>query len=62
MKFMPLIWVNLKRKKMRTLLTIGSFTVTLFLFGLLASIDTAFNQGLEVAGAEIGRASCRERV
>ena len=60
MKFMPLIWVNLKRKKMRTLLTIGSFAVTLFLFGLLASIDTAFNQGLEVAGAD--RLIVRNRV
>lgn len=52
MKYLNLIWANLKRKKVRTTLTIGSFTVALFLFGLLATIQTAFNQGIDVAGAD----------
>jgi putative ABC transport system permease protein len=52
MKYFHLIWANLKRKKVRTTLTIGSFAVALFLFGLLATIQTAFNQGIEVAGAD----------
>lgn len=52
MKFLPLILANLFRKKVRTTLTVGSFAVALFLFGLLATIRGAFNQGVEVAGAD----------
>ncbi len=50
MKFLPLVLVNLLRKKTRTTLTLGSFAAALFLFGLLAIIQTAFHQGVEVAG------------
>lgn len=52
MRYLALIWANLTRKKVRTTLTIGSYAVALFLFGLLGAIQTAFNQGLEVAGAD----------
>jgi putative ABC transport system permease protein len=52
MKFVPLILANLFRKKLRTTLTIGSFAVALFLFGLLAVVRGAFNQGIDVAGAD----------
>ncbi|OYW05036.1 MAG: hypothetical protein B7X11_02280, partial [Acidobacteria bacterium 37-65-4] len=52
LKALPLIWSNLLRKKVRTTLTIGSFAVALFLFGVLATIQTAFNQGVEVAGVD----------
>ncbi len=52
MKYVHLIWANIRRKKVRTLLTVGSFAVALFLFGLLATIQTAFNQGVEVAGVD----------
>jgi putative ABC transport system permease protein len=52
MKYLALILANLKRKKVRTALTIGSFAVALFLFGLLVSVRSAFNQGVEVAGAD----------
>lgn len=52
MKYFPLLWHNLTRKKVRTILTVGSYAVALFLFGLLAAIQTAFNQGIEVAGAD----------
>ncbi len=52
MKFFALIWSNLRRKKVRTALTVGSFAVALFLYGLLAAIQTAFNQGVEVAGVD----------
>ncbi len=33
MKYLPLLLANLRRKKIRTALTIGSFVVALFLFG-----------------------------
>lgn len=48
----PLIRANLKRKKIRTVLTIGSFAAAVFLFSLLATIESSFNQGIEVAGAD----------
>ncbi len=52
MKYFGLLWANLKRKKLRTILTLGSFVVALFLFALLAIVRTAFSGGLEVAGAD----------
>lgn len=52
MRFLPLVLANLLRKKLRTLLTVGSFVVALFLFGLLAAIRGAFTQGVEVAGVD----------
>lgn len=61
MKFLPLLFANLRRKKIRTLLTIGSFAVALFLFGLLGAIRYGFRQGIDIAGADrlvvIGRTS-----
>ena len=61
MKFLPLILANLRRKKIRTALTVGSFVVALFLFGLLGAIHYGFRQGIDVAGADrlvvIGRTS-----
>jgi len=60
-RFLPLLWANLRRKKIRTLLTIGSFVVAFFLFGLLGAIGYGFRQGIDVAGADrlvvIGRTS-----
>ena len=52
MKYKSLITANLFRKKLRTTLTIGSFAVALFLFGLLVVVHGAFNQGVDVAGAD----------
>jgi putative ABC transport system permease protein len=52
MKYLPLIIANLFRKKLRTTLTIGSFAVSLFLFGLLVVVRGAFSQGIDVAGAD----------
>ncbi|HLX74850.1 MAG TPA: FtsX-like permease family protein [Terriglobales bacterium] len=52
MKYRHLIIANLFRKKIRTTLTLGSFAVALFLFGLLAIVRGAFNAGLDVAGSD----------
>jgi putative ABC transport system permease protein len=52
MKYLHIVWVNLKRKKLRTLLTTGSFVVALFLFGVLVTIRTALSSGVDVAGAD----------
>jgi putative ABC transport system permease protein len=60
MRFLPLVVRNLLRKKMRTLLTVGSFAAALFLFGLLAVIGRAMSQGVDVAGVD--RLIVRNRV
>ncbi|MBZ5503984.1 MAG: FtsX-like permease family protein [Acidobacteriia bacterium] len=52
MKFLGLIRANLFRKKMRFVLTIGSFAVALFLFGVLAVVRGAFSGGIDIAGAD----------
>jgi putative ABC transport system permease protein len=51
-RFLPLLLANLRRKKIRTTLTIGSFVVALFLFGVLAAIRAGFRQGIDIAGAD----------
>ena len=50
MRFFRLISANLLRKKVRTTLTIGSFMVALFLYGLLVAIRAAFSQGRRRCG------------
>jgi putative ABC transport system permease protein len=52
MKFARIVWANLLRKKVRLLLTLGSFAVALFLFAFLAVVRDAFNRGADVAGAD----------
>ena len=52
MKYLRLIRVNLTRKKTRLILTLGSFAVALFLYGLLVTIHNAFYQGVDAAGAD----------
>jgi putative ABC transport system permease protein len=52
MKFLGLIRANLFRKKIRLLLTLGSFAVALFLFGVLAVVRFAFSGGIDIAGAD----------
>jgi putative ABC transport system permease protein len=52
MKFLHLIVANLSRKKMRTILTVGSFAVALFLFAFLAVVKGAFGRGADIAGAD----------
>jgi putative ABC transport system permease protein len=51
MKFRRLILANLFRKKVRLLLTLGSFAVALFLFAFLAVVKDAFNRGGNLASA-----------
>jgi putative ABC transport system permease protein len=51
MKFTRLILANLFRKKVRLLLTLGSFAVALFLFAFLAVVRDAFNRGGSIASA-----------
>src|SRR5467141_5276114 len=52
MKFSSLIFANLFRKKLRLVLTIGSFAIALVLFTFLAVVRSAFSRGTEIAGAD----------
>jgi putative ABC transport system permease protein len=52
MKFLPLIWRNLLRRKMRTLFTLLSILVAFVLFAFLATIKQAFGYGVELTGAD----------
>jgi len=52
MKFAHLIWSNLKRKKLRTSLTLLSILVAFLLFGFLSSIQQALVGGVAMAGAD----------
>jgi putative ABC transport system permease protein len=51
MKFLPLIWSNLKRKKARTVLTLLSIVVAFVLYAYLSAIKQALSGGISLAGA-----------
>ena len=52
MKFLPLVWRNLMRRKLRTFFTFMSIFVAFLLFGVLMAIRAAFSMGVEIAGAD----------
>lgn len=52
MKYLPLLWAALWRRKPRTLYTGLSIAVSFLLFGLLQAFNTALNSGVEVAGGD----------
>ena len=52
MKFLPLLWSSLWRKKVLTIFTLLSIFVAFLLFGLLMTIRGAFSFGVEIAGID----------
>ncbi len=52
MKFFPLLWSSLWRKKVRTIFTLLSIFVAFLLFGLLMTIRQAFSFGVDIAGLD----------
>jgi putative ABC transport system permease protein len=52
MKYLPLLWASLFRKKTRTILTLLSVCVAFLLFGLLQAITMAFESGADSADAK----------
>jgi hypothetical protein len=51
-KFARIILANLFRKKVRLFLTVGSFTVALFLFAFLDAVKVAFGFWADTAVAD----------
>jgi putative ABC transport system permease protein len=52
MKYLPLLWKSLWRKKVRTIFTLLSVFVAFLLFGLLMTIREAFSFGVDIAGLD----------
>jgi putative ABC transport system permease protein len=52
MKFLPLVWRSLWRRKIRTVFTILSIFIAFLLFGVLMTIRAAFSLGVELAGLD----------
>ncbi|HEX5048133.1 MAG TPA: ABC transporter permease [Gammaproteobacteria bacterium] len=52
MKYLPLLWANLRRKRLRTVLTFASVVVAFLLFGVLEAVQFALTGGAEFAGAD----------
>ncbi len=49
MKYFPLLWAALWRKKVRTIFTLLSIVVAFLLFGMLQGVNSAFNEAVEKA-------------
>ena len=52
MKFLPLVWKNLFRRKVRTFFTVLSIVVAFVLYSYLAAIQLAFGMGVDLAGTD----------
>jgi putative ABC transport system permease protein len=51
-KYLPLLWANLGRKRMRTSLTLASIIVAFLLFGLMQTLRVALTGSPELAGID----------
>jgi putative ABC transport system permease protein len=51
-RYLPLLWAGLFRKKTRTILTLLSIVVAFALFGLLQAVQVAFESGADAADAK----------
>ena len=52
MRYLPLLWAGLFRRKTRTVLTLLSIVVAFLLFGMLQAVQTAFESGADAADAK----------
>jgi putative ABC transport system permease protein len=52
MRYLPLLWAGLFRRKTRTVLTLLSVFVAFVLFGLMQAVTTAFESGADSADAK----------
>jgi putative ABC transport system permease protein len=51
MKYLPLIWANLMRRKVRTIFTLLSVFIAFMLFAVLGAVNQAFTGGVNLADA-----------
>lgn len=50
MRYLMLVWRNLMRRKVRTILTLGAILVSFMLYGVLMVVRVAFGAGVDFAG------------
>jgi putative ABC transport system permease protein len=50
MRYLPLIWSNVWRRRIRTTFTLLSIFIAFLLFGIVMAVRAAFSLGIEVAG------------
>ena len=51
-RWLPLVWANMRRRKLRLVLTFLSILVAFMLFGLLEALRTSMVEGVNLAGAD----------
>ena len=51
-RWLPLVWANMRRRKLRLILTFASILVAFMLFGLLEALRTSMVEGVNMAGAD----------
>jgi putative ABC transport system permease protein len=51
-KYLPLLWANLGRKKLRTSLTLASIVIAFLLFGMLRALQSALTGSADLAGVD----------
>src|SRR6266576_2060129 len=47
MKWLPLIWAALRRKRTRTILTLSAITVAFLIFGMMSGLNASFAKFLD---------------
>ena len=52
MKYLPLLWANLGRKRLRTTLTLASIVIAFLLYGMLQTLTSALTFSTSLAGAD----------
>jgi putative ABC transport system permease protein len=52
MKFVPLVWRNLLRRKFRTTFTLLCIVVSFVLYAFLMTVRSAFSMGIDIAGVD----------
>jgi len=51
-KYLPLLFANFRRKRLRTIFTVASILMAFLLFGFLAAVRQAFSAGVDVTGVD----------
>lgn len=51
-RWLPLVWANLRRRKLRLILTFASILIAFMLFGLLEALRASMASGVDMAGAD----------
>ncbi len=51
-RWFPLVWANMRRRKLRLILTFASILIAFMLFGLLEAMRTSMDEGVNLVGAD----------